>query len=277
MSARASSIEQAFKIFDEKISLNTQEREEAHKRARLISQALEKEEVISECLLAGSLIKTTALSGLSDVDIVAILSNPPTHDESSPRRAIAQVRKAVQSHYPGAGESGNAIHVAFESGPQIDILPAFLAQREDGPQFFLIPDESLSNWQRYSPAEQIHQLRAASTKLGPDFKRLIRIVKWWSKQHRTPISSYDIETLAKECFSTEMPRLSVALVQFFKFASRSSHKYTGSEAALKEACNSAEEALALDSANYVARASGVWRRLLGEEFPAITSRGDCTR
>ncbi|MFI7399248.1 nucleotidyltransferase domain-containing protein [Streptomyces sp. NPDC049541] len=261
-----------FQVLLERISLSAPEKSAALKRAESVCQKLSNYPLVQDCFVTGSLARSTAIQTFSDVDIVAVIRNDPSISENS-SLAISTISDLLSRTYDEVQDFESAVRITFPGELGIDVVPALPAgNNSSGYKLFKIPTEQRA-WIDYAPEEQNQQIEQLTRKLGEEFKHAIRLTKWWSRTHGSPIPSYGIEEIASHTAKKwkHTPPLAEALAAFLSEAARIESEKTSEnrQSIVREASLIAQESLELASRGDTAGAIERWRCLLGEQFPAV--------
>ncbi|MEU2303101.1 SMODS domain-containing nucleotidyltransferase [Streptomyces misionensis] len=265
-------LEKNFELFARRISLSQHELDDALERAKEICQFLSQDPTVQECKITGSMARSTAIRGFSDVDIVAALS-PSASTRSTPYSIAARLLDALRPRYQEAHISENTVRISFTQGPDVDVIPAIPdTVNPAGGLIYKIPSPDQSRWNTYAPEERNQEINRKGALLGNEFIHLIKIIKWWSKQHGQPIASYEIENIASATFSGRMPSITRAIVEFFETAEHSSKgRQKGHFSSISEARNIANKALQCERQGDMRGALDHWGSLLGDQFSSVVS------
>jgi hypothetical protein len=284
------SVTEAFDAFDEHIRLTDEAKKFALDEARKVSRLIGEHPAVKGYITTGSMVRSTAIRSFSDVDIVIILREGSGSGKINPKSMLSSVADIAKQYIANAQITGNTVSAISSNGTRIDILPALVGYIDDmGNQFYEIPAGTQSDWQEYSPDEQSKRITEMGTRLGPRFKKLIRAIKWWSQTSSQPLSSHQIEILAGEVFDATIPELPEAVVKFFDFAIASLERNSKDARApspdnagpaivdqgvlpkLYRARDLAKQAHELEAVapRDADQAIRIWRRLFGEQFPAV--------
>ncbi|MFJ3658118.1 nucleotidyltransferase domain-containing protein [Streptomyces nigra] len=265
-------LEKNFELFAQRISLSQHELDNAIKRAEEICQFLSQATVVQECKTTGSMARSTAIQDFSDVDIVAVLS-PPLSAQDTPNSITARLLDILRPTYREARISENTVRISFAHGPDVDVIPAILdTVSPNGGMIYKIPSPNRSRWNEYAPEERNQEINQKSALLGERFIRLIKIMKWWSKQHEQPVASYEIENIASATFSSRMPPITHAIVEFFEFAESSPKGRRESHGtSISDARSIANKALQCEQQGDIRGALNYWGSLLGDRFSSVVS------
>ncbi len=123
---------------------------------------------------------------------------------------------------------------------------------------------------------------------GPNFKRIVKMIKWWNHQHSSLLQSFHVEAMALEVFNYgKLSDYSWDVYMFFDKAHDLAGSYLWHEGAfvddyldqktreevvkrLKTARDKASDAwyLTYDDKNDHEEAIRIWRQIFGDKFPA---------
>ncbi|MBD9729108.1 nucleotidyltransferase domain-containing protein [Streptomyces caniscabiei] len=270
-------LENTFELFARSISLSQHQLDVALERAKEICQFLSQDTAVQECKITGSMARSTAIQKYSDVDIVVTL-NKPSPTTTTPESLTSSLLNILKPTYQEAGISENTVRISFNRGPEVDVIPAIPdATNPTGGPTYKIPSADRTEWNTYAPEERNQNINRKGELLGNNFTQLIKIVKWWSKEHGQPIASYEIENIASSAFPCQMPSITRAIVEFFENAESSSTKRQRSHSALiSEARIIANRALQCEQQGDTRGALNHWRILLGDQFAGVVSRNHRT-
>ncbi|MFB7446503.1 nucleotidyltransferase domain-containing protein [Streptomyces mirabilis] len=261
-----------FQVLLENITLSASERISALKRAESVCQNLGNYPLVQDCFVTGSLARSTAIQTFSDVDIVAVIRNGLNISKDS-TLAINAISDLLSRTYVEVQDFDSAVRITFPGELGVDVVPALPAgTNSSGFEVYKIPTEQRA-WIDYAPEEQNQQIEQFTRKLGKEFKHAIRLMKWWSRTHGSPIPSYEIEDIASRTAKEweRIPPLPEALAAFFNEAARIGSEKTSEHrrSIAREASLIAQEALELAARGDTAGSIERWRCLLGEQFPAV--------
>lgn len=261
-----------FQVLLERISLSPSERSAALKRAESVCQILSNYPLVQDCFVTGSLARSTAIQTFSDVDIVAVIRSDPSIAENS-SLAISAISDLLSRTYVEIQDFESAVRVTFPSELGVDVVPALpVGSDSSGYKHFKIPTEQRA-WIDYAPEEQNQKIVQLTRKLGEGFKHAIRLTKWWSRTHGSPIPSYEIEEIASRTAQKwkHIPPLAEAFAAFLAEATKIESKKAADHrtSAIRDASLIAQEALELAAQGDMVGSVELWRCLLGEQFPAV--------
>jgi len=280
----------AFHRFISDLELTDAERAEAVRQHPVVRDNLRAQFAgVDDTFLTGSYKRRTAIRPLKDIDIFLVL-NETTHGNlrsQRPEVCLDRVRgaldRAYQSKVPTRPQ-GRSVNIVFAgTGIGYDIVPAFVHAYGG----YLIPDRERQAWIRTDPKKHEGVCISANQRAGGALNPLIKAAKRWRTQSNTPLGSFHLETMAYEAFSAAPPSYPVGLQRLLGFlaqrvlrdcpepaglgakvdAAMSWSERSGLAQRLQGAADLAQQALALDSVDRVEEAHGIWRRLLGDDYP----------
>lgn len=279
----------------------------ARERRDVFKAALSSAPDVTAVWGSGSLARSTQLQPVHDVDLV-VEFDEAAHPSwggagDSADEAIERCRELVNDRLSVNGGSyaqlvrqvrtadRNRAAKCFIDPPEaddaftVDVMPAL--RRADG---ILIPMKRESRWSLADPEYLISEVAARQSEWD-QFRPLVRLLKYWSKQSRTEtgrVKSLVMEVLALECLPKAGNRPE-ALRAFFSAAS--THSLAVSDPAglsgivqpdlevarfrraLEDAASDANAAARAVADNNQARASIHWRAIFGDAFPLIAGVG----
>lgn len=260
------------------------------RRARVVS-LLEKEFEILDSFATGSISNHTAVTGHADLDLMVVLHWGKHIKNNKP----SEVLGAVQSHlseFRTGRRNGQAVTLYYESWPDVDIVPVSRMDNADGSvNYYSVPDMNDEKWLVSRPRKHSKALTNGNGSFGDEFKKIIKMMKWWNHQHSALMKSYHIEVLALKIFSGKVfSEFAWDIYTFFDEASTLTEsllfddegntvdeylylKWAKREEILKRLRTAKDKARDAWYATYNGieeheKAIGIWRQLFGEEFPA---------
>jgi predicted nucleotidyltransferase len=266
-------IQECFEAFIDRISLDETEKKAALASTRILMEHVSHCSEISQCIMTGSMVRSTAIKQFSDVDVIAVLDRPATQ-QLTVNYSLDLLVKVLSAAGHEAIVSGATVSVSLADKYLVDFLPAFDSRDEtDGRYNFDIPRNDRKGWLKYSPEDQSRRISFAVQACGPGFKKLVRAMKWWARIQGQNIESYELEIIACETFTKELLELPRAAADFFQGAIL----FLGPQVNIKapgliEASSMARQACELQDIGDTAGSTSLWRRIFGEQFPIIVCR-----
>jgi hypothetical protein len=157
--------------------------------------------VVSRIVPIGSHAKGTAVTRISDVDILAVLRRREARwggGYVGSETFLRRVRDDLVGRYPATAirRDAQAVVIGFGQGQyRVDVVPAIYHQAApNGYPIYLIPDGA-GDWQESSPeihrAYFLSQDRRSSGKL----RRVVQMLKFWARARGTPfqLGSFHLE------------------------------------------------------------------------------------
>lgn len=266
-------IRECFDEFIDRISLGEAERGSVLARTDALMEHVSRCNGISECIMTGSMVRSTAIKRFSDVDVIAIL-DPLAAQQLTVEYCLGLLVEVLSAAGCEARISGAAVSVSLADNFCADFLPALARRDQRGDRHnFDIPRNDRKGWLKYSPEDQSRRISSAVHACGPNFKKLVRAVKWWARIHGQPIASYELELIACETFAKELPDLPRAVADFFRNAISCLGPQAHVKApGLKHASSAARQACELQGVGDIVGSVSLWRRLFGEQFPIVVDR-----
>jgi predicted nucleotidyltransferase len=207
---------EGFEILDERVQLTASQRQAAEHRGQQVLQTLSQCDVIAECRLVGSMVRSTAIKHFSDIDILAVFEPLGGAGGQDFKVLLDLTEQAVASLGVTVARTDTTVSVRYGDWPCVDILPVGFTDgmgRDD--QSFHTPGEAGRAWQFYSPSQHDRIVQNASVRLGSRYKKIVRNVKWWNCSNGRILRSYAIEMLVNDSFPSEIPVYTEAIQRVF--------------------------------------------------------------
>lgn len=187
-------VDEGFRDFLYKLTPSNSESRAAKSHRESIESCLKAKVELSRFFRTGSFGNGTSISGYSDVDYFASISENNLSENST--IALTQVRDALDTRFPRTGVRVNcpAVKVPFgtEAKENTEVVPAKLHSVRDEHLIYEIPDCS-GGWMFSSPDAHNTYVHEVNQKLGGKVKPLIRFIKAWKFYQQVPISSFYLE------------------------------------------------------------------------------------
>lgn len=225
-----------------------------------------------ETRATGSQVRATAVADLSDIDLLAIAKRPMSGQKSEPQEILRSLESILMKSGLPVDRTLTTVSVDLGGDLRVDITPATvrpIANHND----YLVPDVAGKGWIGYAPRLHDALVEDAVTRLGPHFRPMVRMLKWWSKHHSNAWQSFAIEGLVNEVFRSDIPAYPLAVSEYFASDSVTASTDRSALGALRESRNLAQEAvgLSMDEPGACSRASELWRGVFGDRFPRISA------
>lgn len=282
-------VSSAFAQFFDNINLPGDHHEIARSRRDNVVSIMKGDFTILDSMTIGSIPKFTAVKGEADLDIMIVLHYGNHIKDKKPSQVLSAVRKTLSNYRTELRRNGQAVTLYYQTWPNVDIVP--VAQNTSGGQLnhYLVPDMTSEQWLPSRPDIHAQKLTDRNGSFGIEFKKIIKMIKWWNKQHSDYMESYHIEVIAHKAFETKFDSFSWDLFRYFSIAAELAASplwYEWSYAdqylqdrptwrpevvmRLERARDKARDAwyATYQANNDHARAIGLWRQIFGEKFPA---------
>ena len=229
-------------------------------------------------LLIGSYGKHTNIRPPEDVDLLfKITEEVYVQYENSPATLLQRIRKRLGETYTTTEEIhawGKVVLVKFADGTHnIELLPAF-----DIEGVFMIPNtEGEGTWESFDVRTEMKAVKDSNTATGGVTRKLIKIIKRWSKHTTTvTIKSYRIEELAiaflEQYDLTDMHWSSLVKDFFEWLANVQDDDVTANSSQIATALSRAVKAIAFEADDKTEDACGEWIKVFGKRvFPVANA------
>lgn len=192
----------AFEQFRENIELSGNHRETATKRKDRIVSLLKDNFEILEAFPSGSIPRYTAVKGYADLDVIVVLHYGKHIKNKKPSEVLQAVRDCLGDYRTNVRKNGQAVTLYYDTWPNVDIVPASRTVNGDGSvNHYDVPDMNTETWLEARPKKHSNRLNEKNEECGLEFKRIIKMIKWWNHQHSGLLQSFHIETMAIKTFS----------------------------------------------------------------------------
>ena len=215
----AYTVEYSFSVFIEAISLGGDHTSTSNSRKDNVVPLLGKSFNILDSFTFGSVPKKTAVVGHADLDVMVVLHFGDHIEGKLPSQVLKDVRECLAEYRTGVRRNGQAVTLGYKTWPDVDIVPVSRTKNGDGTvSHYNVPDANSESWIVSKPRLHAGQIRERASECGPEFRRLIRMIKWWNHQHSSYLQSYHIEVLALKIVSGSISSYSWELYNFFNEA-----------------------------------------------------------
>ncbi len=198
---------------------------------------------------------------------------------------LQDVRDALGKHRNQVRKNGQAVTLYYESWPNVDIVPVWQSADYLGNvTHYNVPNAVMGTWIESTPKTHTADIESRARICGSNFRKVIKMMKYWNASHGEYLQSYHIEVMALKTFTSEMSDLPWDLYSFFKscnalIATQLWHSrgfadaylnYSDREEAKKRLAAAESKALSAWHAGYKnnnADAIVNWKRLFRDSFP----------
>lgn len=208
-------VDAAFTTFFEAINLAGDHRGSANARKDRIVNLLEKKLEVVDAFSTGSIPKFTALRQAADLDVMVVLHYGKHVEGRSPTQLLATVREALADYTTSVRRNGQAVTLRFQTWPSVDIVPVAKNVTNGILNYYIVPDATRGGWIPSRPWALSTAIEAKATECGPNFRRVVKMVKHWNSRNGELLSSYHIEVLALTILEGHSDDLPWDLVRLF--------------------------------------------------------------
>lgn len=156
------------------------------------------------CLQVGSYGRSTAIHGVSDLDMVFELPAKDLErfkkvEGNGPSQMLQEVKRCLAVRYPKTKLSGDGqvVVVEFEKF-RVEVLPAFYNSEDDSYTYGDTHDGG--SWPTCKPRHEISAVNARNKTSNRNLKRVCKMLRAWKDTHGSPMSGMLIDTLAYNFF-----------------------------------------------------------------------------
>lgn len=211
----ARSVATAFNRFDTSLELSANYDDLAQERCDHLIGLLAEDFDIIEAFPSGSIPRDTAISGLSDLDVIVVLNDWEWQDEK-PSTVLQWVRDSLGESKTNVRRNGQAVTLHYKSWPKVDVVPAGRVLSPRGrTNHLLIPDMHREAWIKSKPRLHTRAMEQRTDWCGYRFLDLVRMFKWWNYKHSGLLQSFHIEVLALKTLSWTLDEYTWPAFKFF--------------------------------------------------------------
>lgn len=278
----------SFDQFFDKINLSGDHRATATARKDALIVLLKKHFTVLEGFATGSIPRFTAVTEHADLDVMVALHYGNHIEGKTPAQVLQKVRDALSDYRTNVRKNGQAVTLYYDSWPNVDVVPVSRTTGNNGAVLhYNVPDMNNGVWLQSMPHAHGDVLAERNNNCGANFKKIIKMIKWWNHQHSSLMQSYHIEVLALNAFGSTLADFSWDVFQYFDKA----HAATGSplfyngelvdgylnganrlevQKRLATARDRARDAwhATYGTNNSHDKAIGIWRQIFGDKFPS---------
>jgi|APLak6261679142_1056127.scaffolds.fasta_scaffold00017_10 predicted nucleotidyltransferase len=191
-------------------SPTTQQLVESHRAS--VASHLKSAFAANQVKLIGSHARGTAISNVSDVDLLLVLSRSEVTwggARSSSQSVLGNVRRELQARFRNTdiGRDGQAVVVDFGDGRHpVDVVPGvYLGPGQDNYPVYEIPDGD-GGWMQTSPEVHNRFIAAANQRSGNKLTGVAQLLKFWRGTRNAPVSSFHLELVLADSGICTVPK-----------------------------------------------------------------------
>ena len=209
----------SFDKFRENIEPPNYDRETATARKDHLVSLLKNKFEILDAFPTGSLPKYTAVKDHADLDVFIVLHFSKHAKDKKPSEVLQAVRDCLGEYKTNVRKNGQTITLYYKTFPNADIVPVYRSTDENGNfTHYNVPDMNTETWIASNPLTHADTLTRRNESYGVEFKRIIKMIKWWNHQHSHLLTSYHIEVLALKILTGKFSNYPWEVFQFFEKA-----------------------------------------------------------
>lgn len=214
-------VDAAFEQFHEAISLVADYRTKAKARRERVVRLLAPTFEIEDAFGAGSIPRLTALRDETPLDVMVVLNYSKHIRDRTPTQVLESVREALAAYSTGTRRNGQAVTLHYETWPNVDIVPVSRTLHADGTvSHYNVPDSVSDTWIPSRPDVLASAVEAKAAECGANFRRIVRMIKHWSRTHAGCLAGYHVEVLALHVFNGKLESMPWHVHEFFHEARR---------------------------------------------------------
>jgi hypothetical protein len=206
----------SFDEFRENIEPPNYDRDTATTRKDHLVSLLKNDFEILDAFATGSLPKYTAVKDHADLDVFVVLHYTKHAKDKKPSQVLQAVQNCLREYRTNVRKNGQAVTLYYKTWPNADIVPVFRTTDNEGrTTHYNVPDMNSETWIASDPLKHAETLSTINNSYGVEFKRIIKMIKWWNHQHSHLLSSYHIEVLATKILLGKFSNYPWEIFQFF--------------------------------------------------------------
>jgi hypothetical protein len=205
-----------FDQFFENINLKGDHHSIASSRREKIVSLLQNDFEIIESFPTGSIPRYTAVTGHADLDVMVVLHYTKHIKNKKPSEVLGAVQQSLAEYRTGVRRNGQAVTLYYNSWPNVDVVPVSRVKNDDGSvRHYEVPNMNREQWIESRPKLHSHTLENRNSSYGEEFKKIIKMIKWWNHQHSSLLQSFHIEVIALNSLKGMFDNYSWDIFQFF--------------------------------------------------------------
>lgn len=215
----AYSVPYAFDVFFDSINLSGDYRLAASGRRDKIVSILESDFEIVEAFPTGSIPRYTAVKGYADLDVMVALHWGKHVKDKKPSDVLKAVQKRLAQYRTGVRRNGQAVTLYYDTWPNVDVVPVSRQTDSNGVVlYYNVPDMNHEEWIPSNPKRHSDAMLARNQSFGDQFKKIVKMMKWWNHQHSSLLEGYHIEVMAMRILNGTFSSYPWDVFRFFESA-----------------------------------------------------------
>lgn len=181
-------------------------------------------------LRVGSIGRSTAINGVSDLDMLYIMPKTKWDDynkQGGQSKLLQDSRTAILNRYPNSDVRVDrlVVMVMYSDGTHIEVQPVF----EQDDRSYKYPDtKNGGSWKITKPREEMDEIAAKDAAKNCNLRRLCKMARAWKNKHGVGMGGLLIDTLAYN-FLVSTNAYDDKSYLYYDFMSRDFFKYLADE------------------------------------------------
>lgn len=210
------SVNYSFELFRQAIEPPPYDKDTAIARREQLTGLLKRNLEVLDAFPSGSLPKFTAIKDHADLDIMVVLHYSKHIKDRNPSEVLLAVREVLSEYRTDVRRNGQAVTLFYKTWPSVDVVPVSRVVDSVGNvTHYNIPDMNTETWIKSQPRHHSDELSSRNSSFGEEFKRIIKMMKWWNVNHSDLLESYHIEVMALEILTGKFSNYPWDVYQFF--------------------------------------------------------------
>jgi hypothetical protein len=209
-------VDASFDRFHEAINLVGDYRNTAKARRERVVSLLSRRFEVEDAFVTGSIPRLTALRGETALDVMVVLHYSRHIQDRTPTQVLDSIRDALAAYRTATRRNGQAVTLYFENWPNVAIVPVSRTLQADGTvSHYNVPDSASDTWIPSRPQRLATAIDAKAAECGPNFRRIVQLIKHWNRTQGDCLASYHIEVLALHVCNGRLDSLPWHVHEFF--------------------------------------------------------------
>lgn len=119
--------------------------------------------------------------------------------DKQPSEVLGSVRDCLAQYRTNVRCNGQAVTLYYKTWPNVDIVPVSRSENDASEERYgtiNVPDMNTETWIKSQPVRHKNEMNARNSSFGVEFKRIVKMIKWWNHLHSSYLQSFHIEVLA---------------------------------------------------------------------------------
>src|SRR5260370_6533647 len=207
----------SFDAFFDNINLSGDHHSTAAARRDRIVSLLDNEFEIIEAFPTGSIPRYTAIRDYADLDVMVALHWTKHIKDKKPSEVLQAVQECLAEYRTGVRSNGQAVTLYYDTWPNVDVVPVSRVVNSDKTvSHYEVPDMNHQEWLASNPKRHSADMSARNQAFGDEFKKIVKMIKWWNHQHSSLMQGYHIDVMALQTLVGTFDSYAWNIFQFFE-------------------------------------------------------------